>query len=71
MNKSLELKSVKCGETIHVRAGEEPKAYLYDFEVLEFGEMPKCNFTQTSPGGELVGPFVVYVEGTGDWTDQR
>jgi hypothetical protein len=61
MNESLELKSVKRGQTIRVRAGEEPLVHLYDFEVLEPGERPKCAFTQTAPSGELVGPFVTYI----------
>lgn len=71
MSEKLELNSVRRGQTIRVRAGEDTEAYIYDFEVLEPGQRPKCSFMQTAPSGELVGPFVTYIEGTGIWTNRR
>lgn len=64
----LKLATVEAGATIQVKASEDPEAYLYSFTVLEPGEMPYCDFSQTSPDGSIIGPVNALLEGTGDWT---
>ncbi len=64
----LVLSTVKAGETITAVAGQEPEAYSYDFKVIEAGERPTCDLTQTGPDGATVGPSPVVLEGSGNWT---
>lgn len=65
---SLELASLKAGAVVDVTAGEEPKAWRYSFTIVEPGNTPRCDFTQTDPDGAVVGPLPVILEGAGRWT---
>lgn len=51
--------------TLNVIAGVGSNAYRYTFDVLEHGEEPICELTQTSPGGSTVGPGRVKLLGSG------
>lgn len=64
----LELASVETGTRIIVKAGEEPEAFTYTFDVREAGDRPYCELTQTNPDGTTVGPAMAILEGTGQWT---
>lgn len=68
---SLELETLQAGSRLRIIAGDNPRAYGYDFLVLEAGERPHCLVMQTSPDGRLVGPSEVTLEGTGRWTTRQ
>lgn len=60
-----ELEREPFDGTLDVIAGVGRNAYRYTFDVLEHGEEPICDFTQTSPGGSTLGPGRVKVLGSG------
>jgi len=64
----LELATLKTGDNVRVKAGNEPEAFIYDFTVVEPGELPYCDFKQISPNGEEIGPASEVLEGSGQWT---
>jgi len=62
---TLELDSAPFDGTLNVIAGIGKSAYRYTFDVLEHGEEPLCNLTQTSPGGSTISPGRVKLLGSG------
>ena len=68
---NFELNSVEVGQVVSVTAGVEPEAFVYNFTIVETGDMPLCDVVQTSPDGTITGPIQGVLEGSGGWTTDR
>ncbi len=66
--KEIDLGTLNVGETLHANETEKKGLFSYEFRIIELGERPICDLTQTGPDGSLVGPAPVILEGTGHWT---
>lgn len=64
----IDFENVIAGETIHITTGEAEEAHRYEFQIKEAGEWPKGMLTEYGPGGSVVGPLPIRLDGCGRWT---